>query len=185
MRESTALRSAVLLLTALFTLGWGISHLETISDLRATQRPQEFHPASATVVAEHGVGPLRIDVLQQFSDGPTFRVAPPPGGHPIAGQRREVRIGDEGGAYYPTAPPRDGLWVRFALAAAASLLAAVAMAVVAIRPLGQIVFGQRDPGAKSFGWLPGHGSHGGTGGQTPPYVPYNPDWDPKNRRGSR
>jgi hypothetical protein len=44
-----------------------------------------------------------------------------------------------------------------------------------------VVFGQRDPNSKAVGWLPGQGTHGGAGGQTPPYVPYNPDWDPALR----
>jgi hypothetical protein len=46
------------------------------------------------------------------------------------------------------------------------------------------VFEERDPNSKTVGWLPGQGSHGGYGGQVPPYVPYNPDWDP-TRRGKR
>lgn len=48
--------------------------------------------------------------------------------------------------------------------------------------LAFIVFEQRDPNSGSVTWLPGHGSHGGAGGQTPPYVPYNPFWDPSRQR---
>lgn len=47
------------------------------------------------------------------------------------------------------------------------------------------IFGQRDPNSGVVDWLAGNGGHGGDGGQTPPYVPYNPDWDPKNRRKLR
>jgi hypothetical protein len=47
--------------------------------------------------------------------------------------------------------------------------------------LAFVIFGQRDPNAKKVGWLPGSGGHG-DGGQAPPYVPYNPDWDPKLRK---
>jgi hypothetical protein len=47
--------------------------------------------------------------------------------------------------------------------------------------LGFAIFGQRDPDAAVIGWLPGAGSHGGGSGQVPPYVPYNPDWEPRNR----
>ena len=44
-----------------------------------------------------------------------------------------------------------------------------------------VIFGQRAPESRPVGWVPGNGSHGGEGGQTPPWVPYNPDWDPDNR----
>lgn len=44
-----------------------------------------------------------------------------------------------------------------------------------------VIFGQRAPEARFIGWLPGNGGHGGDGGQVPPWVPYNPDWDLKNR----
>lgn len=47
--------------------------------------------------------------------------------------------------------------------------------------LAFIVFEERDPNSKTVGWLPGQGTHGGSGGQSPPYVPYNPDWDPRKR----
>lgn len=47
--------------------------------------------------------------------------------------------------------------------------------------LAFIVFGQRDPGTTPPTWIPGNGTHGGQGGQTPPYVPYSRDWDPENR----
>lgn len=46
---------------------------------------------------------------------------------------------------------------------------------------GDIVFGQRASDGRVVTWLPGHGTHGGEGGHTPPYVPYEPDWDPKRR----
>lgn len=177
-------RSAVLLLAALAAVGWGVSQLETVSQLRATERAEEFHPASGTLVAEHGFGPLRIDVLQ-LADDRTVRVSVPPSGHGIGSEQRELRVSADGGAYYPSAPPRDGLWLLFAAVAAVSLLAGLVLAVVAIRPLGVVIFGQRDPDAKTVGWLPGNGGHGGPGGQAPPYVPYSPDWDPKRRRSRR
>jgi len=47
------------------------------------------------------------------------------------------------------------------------------------------IFGQRDPNSKKVGWGPGQGTHGGAGGQAPPYVPYNPDWDPTRRDRQR
>lgn len=47
--------------------------------------------------------------------------------------------------------------------------------------LSFIVFGQRDPEGRTPWFVPGNGGYGGGGGQVPPYVPYNPDWDPKNR----
>jgi hypothetical protein len=47
--------------------------------------------------------------------------------------------------------------------------------------LSFVIFGQRAPGSISVGWLPGNGGYGSGGGQVPPWVPYNSDWDPKNR----
>ena len=47
------------------------------------------------------------------------------------------------------------------------------------------IFGQRDPDSKKVGWGPGQGTHGGAGGQTPPYVPYNPEWDPTRDKKPR
>ncbi len=55
----------------------------------------------------------------------------------------------------------------------------------ALDRLAFTIFGQRDPNSKKVGWGPGQGTHGGAGGQTPPYVPYNPDWDPTKREKRR
>src|SRR5690625_4888417 len=44
---------------------------------------------------------------------------------------------------------------------------------------GSIIFGQRDPAGRRPGRAPGGGTH--SGGQVPPYVPYNQEWDPKRR----
>ncbi|HSJ83126.1 MAG TPA: hypothetical protein VLA91_04845 [Acidimicrobiia bacterium] len=43
------------------------------------------------------------------------------------------------------------------------------------------IFGQRAPDIKKVWFVPGSGGHGGDGGQVSPYVPYNPDWDPKDK----
>lgn len=51
--------------------------------------------------------------------------------------------------------------------------------------LAFIIFEERDPNSKVVGWGPGQGTHGGAGGQVPPYVPYNPDWDPSRKRRRR
>lgn len=51
----------------------------------------------------------------------------------------------------------------------------------ALDRLAFVVFGQRAPGAKKVGWVPGSGGHGSDGGQVPPYVPYDPDRDPERR----
>jgi hypothetical protein len=37
------------------------------------------------------------------------------------------------------------------------------------------------PEGKTPWWGPGQGTHGSDGGQNPPLVPYNPDWDEENR----
>ena len=55
----------------------------------------------------------------------------------------------------------------------------------ALDRLAFTIFGQRDPNSKKVGWGPGQGTHGGAGGQTPPYVPYNPDWDPTRNKKPR
>jgi hypothetical protein len=47
----------------------------------------------------------------------------------------------------------------------------------ALDRLAFIVFKERDPDSGEVNWLPGSGTHSGEGGQVPPYVPYNPDWD--------
>lgn len=44
-----------------------------------------------------------------------------------------------------------------------------------------VIFGQRDPAARTPTTIAGNGGHGGPGGQSPPYVPYSPDWDRQNR----
>jgi hypothetical protein len=43
------------------------------------------------------------------------------------------------------------------------------------------LFGMRDPEARTPRVVPGNGTHGGSGGQSPPLVPYSRDWDPENR----
>ena len=53
--------------------------------------------------------------------------------------------------------------------------------VRALDRLSFVIFGQRAPEIRAVGWIPGNGGHGGDGGQAPPWVPYNPDWDPENR----
>lgn len=47
--------------------------------------------------------------------------------------------------------------------------------------LAFLIFGQRDADARSVWFVPGNGGRGGSGGQVPPHVPYDPDWDPKNQ----
>lgn len=47
----------------------------------------------------------------------------------------------------------------------------------ALDRLAFMIFGARDPGSGNVTWIAGHGTHGSEGGQVPPYVPYNPDWD--------
>ncbi len=51
----------------------------------------------------------------------------------------------------------------------------------ALDHLSFVIFGQRAPEHRYVGWIRGNGGYGGGGGQTPPYVPYNPGWDPENR----
>lgn len=98
----------------------------------------------------------------------------------------------EHGARYADEAPSSGAWRPFAWrVVAAGMLILFAFAgtarwlvrevPVSLRQLGFAIFGQRDPAARPVMWVSGAGTHGGTGGQVPPVVPYNPDWDPDKR----
>lgn len=48
--------------------------------------------------------------------------------------------------------------------------------------LSSWLFGRSDPDARDVGFVPGNGGRGGSGGQVPPTVPYDRDWDVGKRR---
>jgi hypothetical protein len=72
-------------------------------------------------------------------------------------------------------------WMIALLAVAVAAPRLVRRLPAAWRHLGFLIFGQRDRDARAPTWVPGAGGHGSGGGQAPPHVPYNPDWDPKKR----
>ena len=110
---------------------------------------------------------MRIAALPEGAD---------PGVHPAV-----LATGNDDAHRFAEVEPASTAWIPFGGTAVALLLLAGLSVVLAARPFGVAVFGQRDPATQPFGWLPGHGSHGGAGGQVPPYVPYVEDWDPRNR----
>ena len=76
------------------------------------------------------------------------------------------------------------LFAGFVVVATAAARRSRALRTASTRGLdraAEIAFGQRATDARPVNWVPGQGTHGSTGGQVPPYVPYNPDWDPKRR----
>lgn len=98
----------------------------------------------------------------------------------------------EHGARYADEAPASGAWRPFALRALAAwglvLLALAASArwlvrevPAAFRHLGFAIFGQRAAEARPVWWVAGGGTYGSGGGQVPPIVSYNPDWDPDER----
>lgn len=148
----------------------------------------EMAPIAGTHRGQAGWGPWRTEVVEVWggdsgSERVRVAVAPLPEGvdvelHPdllVTEDRSSPAL------RFANVPPAPEAWVPFGVTAAVLVVAALGAAALAVKPFGQAVFGQRDGDAKAFGWLPGNGSYGGTGGQVPPYVPYSKDWDPKNR----
>jgi len=148
----------------------------------------EMAPTAGTYRGQAGWGPWRTEVVEVSggdggSDRIQVRLAPLPEGAGVDTHPDLLAAGESGFAAFRfadvSAAPRA--WVPFGVTAAALFVAALAAAALAMRPFGEAVFGQRDGEAKAFGWVPGNGSYGGSGGQVPPYVPYSRDWDRKNR----
>lgn len=175
---------------------WSVS---TGTDARALYSFEQEDPASLTtarglIERRAGFGPLERDVVSfsvdtaddlgsMYQTVHVVRAGPPRAQWP----KPELLVG-EYGARYADEPAHQGAWIPFAAAAVFGLLAAVLTGWLAVRlglhvfrTGGFIIFGQRDPQVRTIGWLPGGGTHGGMGGQVPPYVPHNPDWEPKNR----
>lgn len=165
-----------------------LPQLALASSLRqsATTPVEEMAPVAATYRGSTGWGPWRTEVIEvRATTGAgeleLVRVAPLPDGvepdrHPV------VLLTADGAAHrFAEVAPAPTAWLPFAATGGTLLVLAVAAVALAARPFGVAVFGQRDPAARAVGWLPGHGSHGGPGGQVPPYVPYAEEWDPKRR----
>jgi hypothetical protein len=139
--------------------------------------------------ARQGVGLLGLDVVT-LNDGRVVEVHRQ--GEPrVQWPRPEFLVGEHG-ARYADEPPSEGAWQPFALRAMAAgfvvLLAFAGAAPLlvrrlpgAVRHLAFVIFGQRDPESRPVISVPGGGGHGSGGGQVPPIVPYNADWDPDKR----
>lgn len=154
----------------------------------ATVPEAEMAPTVGTHRGQAGWGPWRTEVVEMWGGDSSnervrVRVAPLPEGSRVGVHPDLLVTGERGSAAvrFADVPPAPRAWVPFGVSAAVLALAALAALAFAVRPFGEAVFGQRADGAKGFGWLPGHGSHGGSGGQVPPYVPFSEDWDPKDR----
>jgi len=186
----------VLLAGAIVATVWSVS---TGSDALGLFRFEQedlasLETAHGLVERREGVGPLQRDVVSlsyvdmQALDYVHESVHVVRVGEPRAQWPRPEFLAGEHGARYADEPPHEGAWVPFAVAAGGGLLLAVLAGWFAVRSFvhvlrtgGFTIFGQRDPHGKGVTWLPGGGTHGGMGGQVPPYVPHNPDWEPKNR----
>ena len=136
--------------------------------------------------ARQGAGLLGLDVVT-LADGRTVDVYRQ--GEPRVQWPRPTFLVGEHGARYADEPPSDGAWRPFAIRAAqgglVALLAVVGGALLVVRALpgaGFAIFGQRDPESRPVVWVAGSGGHGSGGGQVPPFVPYDPDWEDPDRR---
>ena len=190
------LLALVLVTGAIAMAMWSVS---TAADSLAVFRFEQEDPASlesahGLVERREGVGPLERDVVSlsyvdvEALDHVRESVHVVRAGDPRAQWPRPEFLVSEHGARYADEPPHEGAWIPFAVAAGVGLLLAGLVGWLAVRLLlqvvrtgGSVIFGQRDPHANQVTWLPGGGTHGGMGGQVPPYVPHNPDWDPNNR----
>lgn len=182
------LLALVLATGVIATTAWSAS---TAADSLALFRFEREAPASLAtshglITDREGFGPLERDVVSLESARESVRVVRV--GEPRARWPRSELLVGEHGARYADEPPHQGAWVPFALAAVLGVSFAVLAGWLVVRLWlhllrtgGFIIFGQRDPQGKGVTWLPGGGTHGGMGGQVPPYVPHNPDWDPENR----
>lgn len=143
-------------------------------------------PQPGTVIGSKGIGPIQLDIVRTTDSG-VVDVVRQSGTRPPTWPRPLLLVGGQG-AYYAAEPAPQGTWVPFASAAALGFLAAALGAWFAVTTLRRnadriafVLFGQRAPGTRSIGWLPGNGGHGGNGGQVPPFVPHDVEWEPSRR----
>jgi hypothetical protein len=184
-------RSLVGLLTGLVLLGAAILPVAWLLPYAGTARAlqlfeQEDPTEEVAGSAQQGAGLLGLDVVT-LDDGRTMEVYRQ--GAPQAQFPRPIYLVGEHGARLADEPAPVGVWrpfaVRAVLGGLLALLAVVAGIVLVVRSLsgaGFAVFGQRDPDSRPVVWVPGGGGHGAAGGQVPPIVPYDPDWDDPDRR---
>jgi len=185
-RLLTVTLAALLIGGAAWVLVWSVTYASTARSLYLFERetPTELVRGSA----HQGAGPLGLDVVT-LNNGRVVDVYRQ--GEPrVQWPRPEFLVGEHG-ARLADEPPSSGAWRPFALRALLGLVGVLVLAGTSRRlirrfraagpDLGFVIFGQRDPESRPVTWLPGAGSHGSGTGQVPPYVPYNPDWDPDRR----
>lgn len=192
MRRSlvAVLLGVTLLGVAIGAIAWAAPYASTARALALFEReaPTEVLDGAA----RQGAGLLGLDVVT-LADGRVVDVARQ--GEPRRQWPRPEFLVGEHGARYADEPPSEGAWwpfaVRAGLAGTVALLTGVLGFWCLVRgrravpelasKLGFVVFGQRDPETEPVWWVAGGGGHGAGGGQVPPIVPYNPDWDPDRR----
>jgi hypothetical protein len=186
--EGFVVRPLVLLLaglalvaTAVGTFAWAWSHASTARSLYLFEGEDPTETVLGTPY--RGAGPLGLDLVR-FDDGRVVEVVRQ--GEPRAQWPRPEYLVGEHGARLADEPPSEGAWIPFAARATGASLLGLLLAAAAVpllwsgyRRFGTAVFGQRDANAEPVTLVPGSGTHGL--GQVPPYVPYNPDWDPDRR----
>lgn len=182
------LLALVLVTAAIAMTVWSVSAgADAVSLFRFEgEDPASLETSWGTIERTTGFGPLERDVVSlEGVREPVLVVRV--GDARARWPRSELLVGGHG-ARYADEPAREGVWLPFAVAAGSGLLLAGLAGWAAVRSFrqvlgtgGEVIFGQRDPNGTTPAWTPGSGTHGGMGGQVPPYVPYNPDWDPKRR----
>lgn len=166
---------------------WSVPYATTAGTLYLFEQETPTEIARGWVDPESGL--LGLDVVT--FDGDRQVAVYRQGGPKAAWPRPEFLVGEHGARYADEAPA-NGAWRPFALHAVAAwalmLLAFAATTRWLVREvppafghLAFIIFGQRDPEVRPVSWVAGGGTHGSGGGQVPPVVPYNPDWDPDRR----
>jgi hypothetical protein len=179
--------AGLLIAAAVAVTVWSVPFAVTARSLYLFE--QEAPAEAVNGSARQGVGLLGLDVVT-LDDGRVVEVHRQ--GEPrVQWPRPEFLVGEHG-ARLADEPPSSGAWHPFALRALTAW-AVVLLAIVgaapwlrrelpsAVRHLAFVIFGQRDPESRPVISVPGGGGHGSGGGQVPPVVPYNPDWDPDER----
>jgi hypothetical protein len=174
----------VLLAFAVVPVVWLLPYAGTARALHLFE--QEVPAEEVDGSARQGAGLLGLDVVT-LDDGRTVDVYRQ-GERRVQWPRPTFLVGDHG-ARYADEPPSDGAWrpfaIRAALAGLVALLAVVGGILLVVRALpgsGFAIFGQRDPDSRPVESVPGSGGHGSGGGQVPPIVPHDSDWEDPGRR---
>jgi hypothetical protein len=188
MRRLLPLLVATLLLGgAVVATVWSVPYAATARTLYLFEQETPTEVARGWVTPEGGFLGLDLVTFDGDRQVTVYRQGEPRAAWP----RPEFVVGDHGARYADEAPS-SGAWRPFALRAGVSwalvllTLGATSRWLAREVPagfhhLGFVIFGQRDPETRPVSWVAGGGTHGSGGGQVPPLVPYEPDWDPDRR----